>query len=156
MLYNEFAFFKRTNTFDGVKGINARSAHLFPDTVQLSGDEELACLCFSPKRHGRKAKKEWEEEFFFTSCKEKCLCLICGTTVTLSKRHNVERHLRTRHENVLSYRCELHSRQRIEDRKSLWVKGGFRQTTEFFFTMPVEKKNLRTQPKLRLERHNFW
>ena len=41
----------------------------------------------------------WEEEFFFTFFKDKCLCLICGTTVAVPKRHNVERHFKTCHRN---------------------------------------------------------
>ena len=41
----------------------------------------------------------WEEEFFFTFFKDKCLCLICGMTVAVPKRHNVERHFKTCHRN---------------------------------------------------------
>ena len=35
---------------------------------------------------------EWECEFFFTSVKDKCVCLICGSSVSVGKRGNVERH----------------------------------------------------------------
>ncbi|KAK1901603.1 General transcription factor II-I repeat domain containing protein 2 [Dissostichus eleginoides] len=41
----------------------------------------------------------WEEEFFFTTVKEKCVCLICGATVAIAKRHNVERHFDTCHKS---------------------------------------------------------
>ena len=41
----------------------------------------------------------WEEEFFSTFFKNKCLCLICGSTVAVPKRHNVERHFKTCHRN---------------------------------------------------------
>ena len=41
----------------------------------------------------------WKEEFFFTFFRDKCLCLICGTTIAVPKRHNVERHFKTCHRN---------------------------------------------------------
>lgn len=40
---------------------------------------------------------EWEEEFFFVMVKDKCVCLICNSSVALPKRANVERHFKTTH-----------------------------------------------------------
>ena len=31
---------------------------------------------------------EWEEEFFFTTVKETCVCLICGVTVVTAKQQS--------------------------------------------------------------------
>ncbi|KAK0146900.1 SCAN domain-containing protein 3 [Merluccius polli] len=42
-------------------------------------------------------QEEWEEEFFFTTVRDKSVCLICGAAVALAKRHNVERHFSTLH-----------------------------------------------------------
>lgn len=78
LLYNEFAFFKRTNTFDGVKGINARSAHLFPDTVLLSGDEELACLCLSLNVMAERRKRSGRKSSFLRLAKKNVCVLFAG------------------------------------------------------------------------------
>lgn len=42
---------------------------------------------------------EWEEELYFTTVKESCMCFICRATVAMTKRHNVEQHLTTCHES---------------------------------------------------------
>ena len=34
----------------------------------------------------------WEEDYFFTMLKDKCICFICNATVALSKKGNVKRH----------------------------------------------------------------
>lgn len=42
---------------------------------------------------------EWEEDYFFTMMKDKCICFICNATVALSKKENVKRHYLTNHKN---------------------------------------------------------
>ncbi|XP_067126719.1 general transcription factor II-I repeat domain-containing protein 2-like [Centruroides vittatus] len=42
---------------------------------------------------------EWEEDYFFTMMKDKCVCSICNATVDLPKKANVERHFLTVHKN---------------------------------------------------------
>ena len=37
------------------------------------------------------------KSYFFTTVKDKFVCLICGETVATAKRHNVERHSITGH-----------------------------------------------------------
>lgn len=41
--------------------------------------------------------KLWEEEYFFIQKKEKCVCLICNSVVSVAKKHNLERHYNTNH-----------------------------------------------------------
>lgn len=41
--------------------------------------------------------EEWKHEFFFTMKKDKCICIICLSSVALPKRGNVERHFKTIH-----------------------------------------------------------
>lgn len=40
---------------------------------------------------------EWEQEFFFAMKKDKCICIICFSSVALSKKANVERHFSAVH-----------------------------------------------------------
>lgn len=40
---------------------------------------------------------EWEELYFFTMYKDKCLCLICRATIALPKKGNIERHFLSLH-----------------------------------------------------------
>lgn len=59
----------------------------------------------SNDRKKRKLNSEWEEKVFFTTVKEKCACLICGSTVATAKQHNVEKHFGTCHQ---SYHATTH------------------------------------------------
>lgn len=43
--------------------------------------------------------EERENKFFFTSVKDKCVCLICGTNVSVGKKCYVERHFTQVHGN---------------------------------------------------------
>ncbi|KAK7907121.1 hypothetical protein WMY93_015733 [Mugilogobius chulae] len=43
--------------------------------------------------------EEWELDFLFTSVNDKCVCLICGFSVAVGKRCNVERHFTKLHGN---------------------------------------------------------
>lgn len=54
------------------------------------------------KMDAKKAKnyhfnREWQNEFLFHMVKDKCVCLICNSTVALPKKGNVERHFRSMH-----------------------------------------------------------
>lgn len=40
---------------------------------------------------------DWEEQFFFTMSKEKCICLICNFNASIPKKGNLERHFNTKH-----------------------------------------------------------
>ncbi len=39
--------------------------------------------------------ENWEIDFCFTSVKDKCVCLICGVSLAVGKKCNVERHFTT-------------------------------------------------------------
>lgn len=41
--------------------------------------------------------QEWETDYFFTSVKDRCVCLICETSVAVGKKSNVEQHFTTLH-----------------------------------------------------------
>ena len=79
--------------------------------------------------------KDWEEEFFFTSIRDKCVCLICGATVVISKRHNVERHYQTTH-GSLNTNFPPKTALRAEKVRELKAALTKQQT---FFTRPLKK-----------------
>ncbi|XP_061450843.1 general transcription factor II-I repeat domain-containing protein 2-like isoform X2 [Rhineura floridana] len=41
--------------------------------------------------------KEWEERYCFVDLNGKCVCLLCSSTVAVSKKHNVQRHYERNH-----------------------------------------------------------
>ncbi|XP_053221557.1 zinc finger BED domain-containing protein 5-like isoform X1 [Podarcis raffonei] len=41
--------------------------------------------------------KEWEERYCFVDLNGKCVCLVCSSTVAVSKKHNVQRHYERNH-----------------------------------------------------------
>uniref|UniRef100_A0AAV2IVT7 SPIN-DOC-like zinc-finger domain-containing protein n=1 Tax=Knipowitschia caucasica TaxID=637954 RepID=A0AAV2IVT7_KNICA len=43
--------------------------------------------------------EEWETDFLFTNVNDKCVCLICGFSVAVGKRCNVQRHFVSVHGN---------------------------------------------------------
>lgn len=40
---------------------------------------------------------DWEESYCFINLKDKCVCLLCGSSIAVPKKHNVERHFQTIH-----------------------------------------------------------
>uniref|UniRef100_UPI003AAD8DF6 general transcription factor II-I repeat domain-containing protein 2-like n=1 Tax=Centroberyx gerrardi TaxID=166262 RepID=UPI003AAD8DF6 len=89
--------------------------------------------------------EQWEEEFFFTTVKEKSVCLICGATVATAKRHNIERHFSTCHKNFnASY--PPGSSLRVEKARELKAALGKQQS---FFTRPVKKSQAATEASFR-------
>ena len=74
--------------------------------------------------------KYWEdEEFFFTSIRDKCVCLICGATVAISKRHNVERHYQTTHGSL---NTNFPPQDCASGGESTWVNGRIDQAADLF------------------------
>ncbi|XP_056912889.1 L-xylulose reductase isoform X1 [Takifugu flavidus] len=110
----------------------------------------LACA-FAQKIMAEKRKRTyvfndgWEEEFFFTSFKDKCLCLICGTTVAVPKRHNVERHFKTCHGN---FDVNYPPGSALRTEKDHGLKASLdKQRT--FFTKPMKKSQNATEASFR-------
>ena len=87
----------------------------------------------------------WEEELFFTFFKDKCLCLICGTTVAVTKRHNVERHFKTCHKN---FDVNYPPGSALRTEKAHGLKASLdKQRT--FFTKPMKKSQNATEASFR-------
>ena len=87
----------------------------------------------------------WEEEFFFTFFKDKCLCFICGTTVAVTKRHNVERHFKTCHKN---FDVNYPPGSALRTEKAHGLKASLdKQRT--FFTKPMKKSQNATKASFR-------
>uniref|UniRef100_A0A6P7F3L2 General transcription factor II-I repeat domain-containing protein 2-like n=1 Tax=Diabrotica virgifera virgifera TaxID=50390 RepID=A0A6P7F3L2_DIAVI len=61
---------------------------------------------------------EWEEQYFFTEVKDKNVCLLCNTSVSVAKKGNIERHHKTVHSNF-EKSFPLHSAARKEKLKQL-------------------------------------
>ena len=40
---------------------------------------------------------EWEEDYFFKMIKDKCVCIICRSTISIPKKGNLQRHYHTNH-----------------------------------------------------------
>ena len=78
---------------------------------------------------------EWESEFFFTTVKETCVCLISGATVATAKRHNVERHFTMNHKN---YNANYPPGSALQAEKALELKTALGKQQDFF-TRPVKK-----------------
>ena len=86
-----------------------------------------------------------EEEFFFTFFKDKYLCLICGTTVAVPKRHNVERHFKTCHRN---FDVNYPPGSALRTEKAHGLKASLdKQRT--FFTKPMKKSQNATEALFR-------
>ncbi|CAI5682820.1 unnamed protein product [Oreochromis niloticus] len=88
---------------------------------------------------------EWEEEFFFTTVKDSCVCLICGATVATAKRHNVERHFRTCH---TSYHANYTKGGTLRAEKARKLKAGLSKQ-QSFFTRPVKSSQKATEASFR-------
>lgn len=87
----------------------------------------------------------WEEEFFFTSVKEKCVCLICGTTVATAKRHNVARHFSTCHE---TFNANYPPSSALRTEKARGLKAALVKR-QCFFTIPLKTSQKATEASFR-------
>ncbi|KAI7790228.1 hypothetical protein IRJ41_001037 [Triplophysa rosa] len=111
----------------------------------------VAECSFLPQKHDRKRKKtyhfhnEWEEEFFFTTVKETCVCLICGATVATAKWHNVERHFTTCHK---SYHANYPPGSALRTEKACELKAALGKQ-QSFFTRPAKKSQKATEASFR-------
>jgi hypothetical protein len=62
------------------------------------------CATSYPKMRGQNKRQrtynystEWEESYCFVDIKGKCVCLLCGSSVAVPKKHDVERHFQANH-----------------------------------------------------------
>ncbi|KAK7915897.1 hypothetical protein WMY93_011658 [Mugilogobius chulae] len=89
--------------------------------------------------------RDWEEEFFFTEVKDKCVCLICGSTVAIPKRHNVERHYTTAHP---SFHTNFPAGSALRVEKARELKAALVKQ-QSFFTRPGKKSKKATEASFR-------
>jgi hypothetical protein len=69
-------------------------------------EKEMASHCNGNKNKSRtfvyNFNETWENKYFFINVNNKCVCLICNTSVTVSKKCNVERHFMTMLKDYIS------------------------------------------------------
>lgn len=72
---------------------------------------------------------DWEEDFFFTMVKDKCVCLVCRSSVALPKRGNLERHFKTLHKN---YETDFPQKSELRRRKLQDLKSSLKAEQSMF------------------------
>lgn len=83
--------------------------------------------CRLVDRENRKFNDDWTELFFFHTINEKPVCLICSTTLAVSKKANISRHYKTNHSDY-DGRFPLHTdRRRDQLQKLVRQSNGQRQ-----------------------------
>ena len=84
---------------------------------------------------------EWENEFLFTTVKDKTVCLICQQSVALPKKGNLERQHSTMHSKFKDTYppSSLICSRKAEEMKSLL------KAQQSFFTRPLEKGKANTE-----------
>lgn len=80
---------------------------------------------------------EWENDYFFTQVKNKCVCLLCNLSVSVGKKGNVERHFKTVHSGI-EKDYPLNSTLRKEKVMQLKSQLNAQQST-FFKTLDKNK-----------------
>ncbi|KAG7520096.1 hypothetical protein JOB18_023114 [Solea senegalensis] len=88
---------------------------------------------------------EWEVEFFFTTVRGSCVCFICGATVAIAKRHNVERHFTTCH---TSYHANYPPGSALRAERARELKAALCKQ-QSFFTRPVKNSQKATEASFR-------
>ncbi|KAM3599100.1 uncharacterized protein V6R79_022978 [Siganus canaliculatus] len=90
--------------------------------------------------------EEWETEFCFTNVNDKCVCLMCGASVSVGKKCNVECHFTKVHSNF-SRDFPAGSRLRKEKIKELKTTL---QRQQDLFTKPTKKVNAATEASFKV------
>ena len=90
--------------------------------------------------------EKWETEFCFTNVNAKCVCLICGATVSVGKRCNVERHYTKVHNNFSRDFPEGSSlrKEKIKELKATL------QRQQSLFTRPTKKASAATEASFKV------
>ena len=69
---------------------------------------------------------EWEENYFFNLIKEKCVCLICNSIISISKKVNLERHYKSNRDfppKSVKRRIQLNIlKNQLEAQQSMFTK----------------------------------
>ena len=95
----------------------------------------------SKKRsHNYAFHDEWEENYFFTHLKDKCICIICHATVAVTKKSNVEWHFVTVHGN---YNTKYPANSTLRREKVKQLKDALRAQQDTF-QKPISKARAAT------------
>jgi Domain of unknown function (DUF4371)/Spin-doc zinc-finger/hAT family C-terminal dimerisation region len=80
---------------------------------------------------------DWEDEFFVTLVRDKCVCLICNANIACMKKGNVERHFRTVHK---AYEHDFLAKSELRKRKISELKSRMKVQQSLFTTPLVKSK----------------
>lgn len=83
---------------------------------------------------------DWEELYCFINIKDKCVCLLCGSTIAIPKKHNVERHFQTTH---ATFDRNYPLKTEVRKKKINQLKSNL-TTQQSVFTRHVEKSKRAT------------
>ncbi|KAK0142715.1 General transcription factor II-I repeat domain-containing protein 2A [Merluccius polli] len=90
--------------------------------------------------------QEWETEFCFININDKCVCLICGASVSVGKRCNVERHFTKVHGN---FSQDFPAGSSLRRDKITELKTTL-QRQQSLFTKPAKKTNSATEASFKV------
>ncbi|KAK7901476.1 hypothetical protein WMY93_018245 [Mugilogobius chulae] len=90
--------------------------------------------------------EEWELDFLFTSVNDKCVCLICGFSVAVGKRCNVERHFTKLHGN---FPRDFPTGSALRREKVKELKLAL-QRQQSLFTKPTKRGNAATEASFKV------
>lgn len=83
----------------------------------------------------RKFQARWENGYFFTEVKGKCVCLICNEMVAVMKEYNVRRHYETKHQTYTS--CTDAEREQ----EVIQMTAGLQAQQQYFFRANKTQEN---------------
>lgn len=92
--------------------------------------------------------EEWESEFFFTNVGERCVCLICGASVAVGKKCNVERHFT---QVLRNFARDFPVGSGLQTEKVKQLKATL-QKQQSLFTKPVKRGNAVTEASFKVAR----
>ncbi|XP_023232148.1 zinc finger BED domain-containing protein 5-like [Centruroides sculpturatus] len=81
---------------------------------------------------------EWEDLYCFVNLKDKCICLLCGNSVAVPKKHNVERHFLTIH---ASFNTNYPLKSEIRKKKIDQLKSNLFAQQSVFTRPALRSKN---------------
>jgi len=130
--------------------VNQKVALLSIDESVVMWDEQEFTMATSVQTNKRiktyHFHQEWETEFYFTNVNDKCVCLICGASVSVGKRCNVEHHFTKVHGNFLR---DFPAGSSLRKDKITELKTTL-QRQQSLFTKPAKKANSATEASFKV------
>ncbi|XP_041854559.1 zinc finger BED domain-containing protein 5-like [Melanotaenia boesemani] len=90
--------------------------------------------------------EEWEKDFCFTNVNDKCVCLICGVSLAVGKKCNVERHFTKVHSNFCR---DFPAGTNLRREKVKELKTAL-QKQQALFTTPLKKSTVSTEASFKV------